>query len=123
MMSTPRFRCYRTNDVTGVELGGALKNVLAIGERVYEWGGSAAVAHRWRDVVQPPTHVGLRLPAARKLSSSSDPLRLAPIPQPQPVVSQTAWALAPMAVPRSSRAAWTKLRAWQVGDDGRLGGL
>ena len=33
MMSTPRFRCYRTNDVTGVELGGALKNVLAIGER------------------------------------------------------------------------------------------
>ncbi|PRW59103.1 glycerol-3-phosphate dehydrogenase [Chlorella sorokiniana] len=30
MMSTPRFRCYRTHDVTGVELGGALKNVLAI---------------------------------------------------------------------------------------------
>ena len=29
-MSTPRFRCYRTHDVTGVELGGALKNVLAI---------------------------------------------------------------------------------------------
>lgn len=30
MLSTPRFRCYRTHDVTGVELGGALKNVLAI---------------------------------------------------------------------------------------------
>mmetsp|Transcript_18321 Transcript_18321/g.51328 ORF Transcript_18321/g.51328 Transcript_18321/m.51328 type:complete len:376 (-) Transcript_18321:65-1192(-) len=30
MLSTARFRCYRTNDVTGVELGGALKNVLAI---------------------------------------------------------------------------------------------
>lgn len=30
MMSSPRFRCYRTHDVTGVELGGALKNVLAI---------------------------------------------------------------------------------------------
>ena len=29
-MSSPRFRCYRTHDVTGVELGGALKNVLAI---------------------------------------------------------------------------------------------
>lgn len=29
-MSTPRFRCYRTSDVEGVELGGALKNVLAI---------------------------------------------------------------------------------------------
>ena len=30
LMSTPRFRCYRTRDVIGVELGGALKNVLAI---------------------------------------------------------------------------------------------
>lgn len=30
LLSTPRFRCYTTNDVVGVELGGALKNVLAI---------------------------------------------------------------------------------------------
>lgn len=30
LLSTPRFRCYRTADVEGVELGGALKNVLAI---------------------------------------------------------------------------------------------
>jgi glycerol-3-phosphate dehydrogenase (NAD(P)+) len=30
MLSTPSFRCYRTTDVTGVEMGGALKNVLAI---------------------------------------------------------------------------------------------
>ncbi|KAK9846407.1 hypothetical protein WJX81_003265 [Elliptochloris bilobata] len=30
LLSTPRFRCYRTTDVQGVELGGALKNVLAI---------------------------------------------------------------------------------------------
>ena len=30
LMSTPRFRCYTTHDVAGVELGGALKNVLAI---------------------------------------------------------------------------------------------
>jgi len=28
--STPYFRCYTTEDVTGVELGGALKNVIAI---------------------------------------------------------------------------------------------
>ncbi|KAL6752718.1 NAD-dependent glycerol-3-phosphate dehydrogenase [Haematococcus lacustris] len=31
LLSTPRFRCYRTADVEGVELCGALKNVLAIG--------------------------------------------------------------------------------------------
>eukprot|EP00877_Chromochloris_zofingiensis_P015072 jgi/Chrzof1/9819/Cz04g17090.t1 len=30
LLSTSKFRCYRTTDVTGVELGGALKNVLAI---------------------------------------------------------------------------------------------
>lgn len=30
LLSTSRFRCYRTKDVAGVELGGALKNVLAI---------------------------------------------------------------------------------------------
>jgi glycerol-3-phosphate dehydrogenase (NAD(P)+) len=30
LLSTPRFRCYTTNDVVGVELGGALKNVLAV---------------------------------------------------------------------------------------------
>jgi glycerol-3-phosphate dehydrogenase (NAD(P)+) len=29
-LSSRRFRCYYTDDVTGVELGGALKNVLAI---------------------------------------------------------------------------------------------
>lgn len=30
LLSNSRFRCYRTNDVEGVEMGGALKNVLAI---------------------------------------------------------------------------------------------
>lgn len=30
-IGTPRFRIYSTDDVTGVELGGAVKNVLAIG--------------------------------------------------------------------------------------------
>lgn len=30
IMSTVRFRCYTSNDVVGVEFGGALKNVLAI---------------------------------------------------------------------------------------------
>ncbi len=30
-LSAPQFRCYSSNDLTGVEIGGALKNVLAIG--------------------------------------------------------------------------------------------
>ncbi|GBF98875.1 hypothetical protein Rsub_11479 [Raphidocelis subcapitata] len=30
VLSSQLFRCYRTTDVTGVEMGGALKNVLAI---------------------------------------------------------------------------------------------
>jgi glycerol-3-phosphate dehydrogenase (NAD(P)+) len=30
LLSSNRFRCYTTRDVTGVELGGALKNVMAI---------------------------------------------------------------------------------------------
>jgi glycerol-3-phosphate dehydrogenase (NAD(P)+) len=30
LISSPLFRCYTTNDVVGVELGGALKNVIAI---------------------------------------------------------------------------------------------
>jgi glycerol-3-phosphate dehydrogenase (NAD(P)+) len=29
-LSAPQFRCYSSNDLTGVEIGGALKNVLAI---------------------------------------------------------------------------------------------
>jgi glycerol-3-phosphate dehydrogenase (NAD(P)+) len=31
VLSTERFRCYSTDDLTGVEIGGALKNVFAIG--------------------------------------------------------------------------------------------
>ena len=30
VLSTPRFRCYWTDDVVGVEMGGAIKNVLAV---------------------------------------------------------------------------------------------
>lgn len=36
VLSTPRFRLYRLTDVAGVELGGALKNVMAIGVGIAE---------------------------------------------------------------------------------------
>lgn len=35
-ISTPTFRAYRSNDIIGVELGGAIKNVLAIGCGIIE---------------------------------------------------------------------------------------
>jgi glycerol-3-phosphate dehydrogenase (NAD(P)+) len=34
LLSTPRFRVYTSDDVTGVEFGGALKNIVAIGAGV-----------------------------------------------------------------------------------------
>jgi glycerol-3-phosphate dehydrogenase (NAD(P)+) len=38
-MGTPTFRAYRSDDVVGVELGGAIKNVLAIGCGIIEGRG------------------------------------------------------------------------------------
>lgn len=54
LLSTPRFRCYRTTDVTGVELGGALKNVLAIacGEHRGPRGGGGAGGKQGQ--IRPP---------------------------------------------------------------------
>jgi glycerol-3-phosphate dehydrogenase (NAD(P)+) len=38
-LSTPRFRIYRSDDVVGVQIGGAVKNVIAIGCGVIEGRG------------------------------------------------------------------------------------
>src|SRR4029453_13652379 len=45
-LSTPRFRLYTNSDRTGVELGGAVKNIIAIAAGVAEglWVGSNATA-------------------------------------------------------------------------------
>ncbi|MBA3658069.1 MAG: NAD(P)-dependent glycerol-3-phosphate dehydrogenase [Gemmatimonadales bacterium] len=42
LLSTPRFRIYSSGDVVGVELGGALKNVIAIAAGVLEGLGLGA---------------------------------------------------------------------------------
>jgi glycerol-3-phosphate dehydrogenase (NAD(P)+) len=56
LLSTPRFRCYRTDDVVGVELGGALKNVIAIACGIsdgigYGCNGRAALITRGLDEI------------------------------------------------------------------------
>ncbi|AEB09375.1 NAD(P)H-dependent glycerol-3-phosphate dehydrogenase [Desulfobacca acetoxidans] len=42
LFSTPTFRVYTTFDVTGVELGGALKNIMALGAGILEGLGLGA---------------------------------------------------------------------------------
>lgn len=44
LLSTPTFRCYSTDDVVGVEMGGALKNVLAIAAGTVSGAGLGASA-------------------------------------------------------------------------------
>jgi glycerol-3-phosphate dehydrogenase (NAD(P)+) len=44
-LGTPRLRLYWTSDLTGVELGGALKNVLAIAAGIVDGQGLGASAH------------------------------------------------------------------------------
>ncbi|BCH22335.1 glycerol-3-phosphate dehydrogenase [NAD(P)+] [Mesorhizobium sp. L-8-10] len=55
LMSTPNFRCYSTDDLVGVEIGGALKNVLAIAAGMVagaELGASAQAAMVTRGFVE-----------------------------------------------------------------------
>ncbi len=44
LLSAPAFRCYSTDDVIGVEMGGALKNVLAIAAGTVSGAGLGASA-------------------------------------------------------------------------------
>ena len=44
ILSTPSFRCYSTDDIVGVEIGGALKNVLAIAAGAVSGAGLGASA-------------------------------------------------------------------------------
>lgn len=44
-LSSQTFRCYSTDDVAGVELGGALKNVLAVAAGAVAGAGLGASAH------------------------------------------------------------------------------
>jgi glycerol-3-phosphate dehydrogenase (NAD(P)+) len=64
-LSGARFRCYRSNDVVGVELAGALKNVIAIAAGV-AWGlelGANAVAALMTRGLAEMTRLGVALGA------------------------------------------------------------
>jgi glycerol-3-phosphate dehydrogenase (NAD(P)+) len=67
MISTPSLRCYSTPDVTGVELAGALKNVIAIAVGVVDGLGlglNSRAALITRGLAEI-TRLGLRLGAER----------------------------------------------------------
>ncbi len=54
-LSTPSFRAYTSNDITGVEVGGAVKNVLAVGAGLSDglgFGANARVAFITRGLME-----------------------------------------------------------------------
>lgn len=66
LFMTDRFRVYTTEDVVGVELGGALKNIIALGAGISDgmgFGDNAKAALMTRGLVEI-TRLGLKLGAA-----------------------------------------------------------
>ncbi|HLK71376.1 MAG TPA: NAD(P)H-dependent glycerol-3-phosphate dehydrogenase [Steroidobacteraceae bacterium] len=67
-MSSPTFRAYISSDITGVEVGGAVKNVLAIGAGLCDglgFGANTRVALITRGLVEM-TRLGVALGARRE---------------------------------------------------------
>lgn len=66
--STPSFRAYTSTDITGVEVGGAVKNVLAIGAGLSDglgFGANSRIALITRGLVEM-TRLGVALGAQRE---------------------------------------------------------
>ena len=78
LLSSPSLRCYPTDDLRGVELGGALKNVVAIGAgiaRGRQLGASAHAALVTRghaEMVRVATALGARADTLSGLSGLGD---------------------------------------------------
>ena len=68
---TDRFRVYTTEDVVGVELGGSLKNVIALGAGISDgmgFGDNAKAALMTRglaEIIRLGVKLGAETPAAR----------------------------------------------------------
>jgi len=77
-LSTPRFRVYTNSDVVGVELGGALKNIVAIGAGVSDGLGfgdnskAALVTRGLAEITQLGVALGARPETFRGLSGMGD---------------------------------------------------
>jgi glycerol-3-phosphate dehydrogenase (NAD(P)+) len=77
-LSTPTLRLYRTTDVTGAELGGALKNVVAIGAGIVMGAGlgdsarAALMTRGYAEMVRFATRMGARAETLAGLSGFGD---------------------------------------------------
>jgi len=78
LLSTPSLRLYRTDDVTGAELGGALKNVIAIGAGVVIGAGlgdsarAALMTRGYAEMVRLAEALGARAETLAGLSGFGD---------------------------------------------------
>ncbi len=77
-LSSPRFRCYASDDLAGVELGGALKNVLALavgaarGLRLGASAEAALIARGFAEMRRLATALGARPETLMGLSGLGD---------------------------------------------------
>ncbi len=77
-LSTPTLRLYRSSDVTGVEIGGALKNVIAIacgitiGAGLGESARAALMTRGYAEMVRLATALGARAETLAGLSGFGD---------------------------------------------------
>jgi len=78
LLSTPTLRLYRTTDVTGAELGGALKNVIAIAAGIVMGAGlgesarAALMTRGFAEMERFALHQGARLETLAGLSGFGD---------------------------------------------------
>lgn len=78
LLSTPTLRLYRTNDVTGAELGGALKNVVAIAAGIVIGAGlgdsarAALMTRGYAEMVRLAEALGARAETLAGLSGLGD---------------------------------------------------
>ncbi|NJM82922.1 MAG: NAD(P)H-dependent glycerol-3-phosphate dehydrogenase [Tabrizicola sp.] len=78
LLSTPTLRLYRTDDVIGAELGGALKNVIAIAAGVVIGAGlgdsarAALMTRGYAEMVRLAQHLGARAETLAGLSGFGD---------------------------------------------------